>query len=601
MYRLIAICFLAISTNVSANQTERDFNRFKSDTGSLKSMALNSVKNFNPGEVFKNYNQSPATQNYYQGSKDETLNLSADANRALKDDIGGQAVVNNFGKTQFQINKNNNAIQHARLIEEESHAIVHGESTSNIDCEKAQQNCEYQTVSKTCYTSRNLPEQTCSKRRHIEVTRDKTSKKIVVRGSSFLKFNTRITVNIFSGEVKSSGIARIDGPIQVSHGCGHINATVIKNKATGTYGNKIKIEALPTCANNGELILNYSDRYARLHSFVVVLDVEVLSEPYIVNESWVNDCFNLENQPSLCHLKDEVCLSQNETRTVNGLVLTRDCWEKSATFACRSAKVDECSSLKNSNCLQISSRCQKPNDTACDVYEQTYSCQKKVCSLPTQCLKNLFCADGECQTANPTQNQNFGESLSSLAAVSGAANEFKDGKPSMFSGKVATCKIWVTDLIDCCSDKGWGKKLNLTHCRDEDRDLGQAKLNYKAHYLGKYCSKKELGICLEHKNAYCVFDTKLARIIQEDGRLRQIDGNALGTAEMPTCGGLTPEELQRIDMSRVDFVSPEYPFNSGQRDKKAGIAGDISINPPNSSDLLSKAGDKIQAHMEDLL
>ena len=119
----------------------------------------------------------------------------------------------------------------------------------------------------------------------------------------------------------------------------------------------------------------------------------------------------------------------------------------------------------------------------------------------------------------------------------------------------------------------------MLHCKPEDKALGEAKLDYLVHYLGEYCATKELGVCIEHKRTYCVFDTKMARLIQEEGRLTQLNRSALGTAEEPHCEGLSVQELQNIDMGKIDFLNPRYPFGEeGEPTPEAGIL----VNPPNS-------------------
>nr|WP_255573934.1 conjugal transfer protein TraN [Erythrobacter sp. SCSIO 43205] len=37
-------------------------------------------------------------------------------------------------------------------------------------------------------------------------------------------------------------------------------------------------------------------------------------------------------------------------------------------------------------------------------------------------------------------------------------------------------------------------------------------------YVGTYCSKKVLGVCVTKRKAYCCFESKLSRILQEQGR-----------------------------------------------------------------------------------
>lgn len=70
--------------------------------------------------------------------------------------------------------------------------------------------------------------------------------------------------------------------------------------------------------------------------------------------------------------------------------------------------------------------------------------------------------------------------------------------------------------------------------------------------VGDYCSKKALKICYETKKVSCCFNSRLARIINEQGRA-QI-GKGWGSPQSPNCSGFTTEEFERIDFSQVDMA-----------------------------------------------
>ena len=59
-------------------------------------------------------------------------------------------------------------------------------------------------------------------------------------------------------------------------------------------------------------------------------------------------------------------------------------------------------------------------------------------------------------------------------------------------------------------------------------------------------------MCVQKSQVYCVFQGKLARIIQEQGRRDQL-GVGFGSGANPDCRGITVDELQRIDFDRVNF------------------------------------------------
>jgi conjugal transfer mating pair stabilization protein TraN len=71
-------------------------------------------------------------------------------------------------------------------------------------------------------------------------------------------------------------------------------------------------------------------------------------------------------------------------------------------------------------------------------------------------------------------------------------------------------------------------------------------------YAGSFCSKKFLGVCLEKKESSCCYNSRLARIINEQGRT-QI-GKTYGNPKNPDCSGFTPTQLQALDFSQMDLA-----------------------------------------------
>ncbi|MFA0108264.1 conjugal transfer protein TraN, partial [Vibrio splendidus] len=142
-------------------------------------------------------------------------------------------------------------------------------------------------------------------------------------------------------------------------------------------------------------------------------------------------------------------------------------------------------------------------------------------------------------------------SASALAALAEAADGLGD-PPVIFTGQGMQCTDKAFGFADCCKDSGWGASLGLDECNEEEKALGQAKEQGITISLGSYCASSVLGVCTRKKKTYCVFDSKLARIIQEQGSQGQL-GISLGTAQSPICGAITPEQLQEIDFEILDF------------------------------------------------
>ncbi len=105
--------------------------------------------------------------------------------------------------------------------------------------------------------------------------------------------------------------------------------------------------------------------------------------------------------------------------------------------------------------------------------------------------------------------------------------------------------------------------MDMMSCDQEDQVLGMKRGQGLCHQVGSWCSSKVLGVCLEKKEGWCCFPSKLGRIVNEQGR-PQI-GKSWGSAQNPDCSGFTIEELQHLRFDQMDLS--EF-FNSIQPDPK---------------------------------
>jgi len=92
----------------------------------------------------------------------------------------------------------------------------------------------------------------------------------------------------------------------------------------------------------------------------------------------------------------------------------------------------------------------------------------------------------------------------------------------------------------------------LISCEPADQLTAIKKSENLCVALGSYCSKKVLKICVEKKEGYCCFNSRLARIIQQQGRAQL--GKSWGSAKSPECSGFTAVEFENLDFSRIDMT-----------------------------------------------
>ncbi|WP_303745461.1 conjugal transfer protein TraN [Enterobacter hormaechei] len=91
-------------------------------------------------------------------------------------------------------------------------------------------------------------------------------------------------------------------------------------------------------------------------------------------------------------------------------------------------------------------------------------------------------------------------------------------------------------------------------CDQTSMETAMAAGSGYCHEVGTYCKKKiPLLGCVQKATGYCCFNSKLARIIHEQGRPQLKNFNGWGDAGSPSCRGFSPDEFQAIDFSKIDL------------------------------------------------
>ncbi len=271
----------------------------------------------------------------------------------------------------------------------------------------------------------------------------------------------------------------------------------------------------------------------------------------VLPDEWTSNCERLEARvdQGLCHYDSRVCTQGPQTRIIEGVPITRACWQEKLTYACTYPSKDDCGPLRARGCAQINSTCKQKVGNSCVVYTQTYQC--KGTPQTTYSITGgdtPFCLDGNCRDQSWEAND---EMMSSLAQLS-LLKEMQGKMNSIFKGDQHQCSKYILSFKDCCgSGKGWGKSIGLGGCGEKEKLLQKKRQARLCHYVGTYCAKKVLGQCVKKKSSFCCFGSKLLKAFQEQGR-KQIN-LGWGKPKHPMCRGFTIEEIQRIDFSKLDL------------------------------------------------
>lgn len=101
--------------------------------------------------------------------------------------------------------------------------------------------------------------------------------------------------------------------------------------------------------------------------------------------------------------------------------------------------------------------------------------------------------------------------------------------------------------------------LLLQGCNQEDMETGVLRGSAMCHEVGSYCKIKiPLVGCVQPAISHCCFNSKLGRILQEQGRpqlksFTSLPSGIWGEIKNPNCRGFTADEFQALDFSRMDL------------------------------------------------
>ena len=196
------------------------------------------------------------------------------------------------------------------------------------------------------------------------------------------------------------------------------------------------------------------------------------------------------------------------------------------------------------------------------------------------CGRVTYCVGAGCETVRPRANTGFVEATTRLnMALELGGDEFDRDNLRFFTGQRRACHIRWFGLANCCTNSG--ALVGLANCSASERELAQERNAGNTHYLGRYCSRRTFfGVCIRRSRAWCVFGSKLGRILQQQGRAQ------LGIG-WSSCRGFTVAEIEGVDFAALDLSEfTENLMDGGQ---------EPAVSLPDGSD----TGDAMRTRIRD--
>lgn len=304
----------------------------------------------------------------------------------------------------------------------------------------------------------------------------------------------------------------------------------------------------------------------------------------------VDTCGTLAGD-SMCtpNASGDVCVEGPETRIIDGVAITEACWAWKRDYTCHVlSQGNDCSDLEaNASCTYLRTDCldDAPDGGPCKVESRVYKCPTPASATSDApqyiCGDDVYCINGDCEPIVREASTEFKDALVALHAIDQAGKEFNEADLRVFSGERDTCHKPLFGLINCCAGKvsglltaGAGAAalaggpaaiaalatpfLTLFACSQDEMKLDIKDRMGLCHNVGTYCSSSFLGICMTRRTTYCCFESKLSRILQEQGRVQL--AKPWGSPKNEQCIGFTIDEFARLDLSIMDFTEVYAEF-----------------------------------------
>ena len=576
MKRVIVMMLAALTTFGTGLQASDKYSSGKQFADSMKGNGSGVLNNFNPGEVIPGYTENPPESAHYGGvTSSNSASLESSGASALNNsEVGKLTSEVIMNRPKDPISMDAPFISGGFDVQDKADIVTNG----------TYDKCETVNVSKTEITSHvcertPAAELTCIRKAHIGGKYEESWH------TQWLEYEMN---QLPSSEVNGQYVVSIPSPVTGEIISAHYSwrrvyiqksdnmvITVLGSRLN--WNSKTSVDASFTPVQktltagvpftSSHPTRAGSIRFKRHTSMKLRLQVKVKTETWKPVVEWTESCpFNKAEEV----LQGSQCTEAGGNRVISmggkEYTVYSDCWAWKDTYLKQEADNGSCDVyMKNPACTASRVNCQEKSGSACLQEEVTFSCEKKVTGEAQLCSGQLVCANGECGAIDNGTSDGFGKAVSALAAVTAAAQDvaaMNDVNVRAFTGKPVECRMAIAGFNNCCKDSGWGQGIGLAHCDSEEKALGKAKEKLLTVYVGTYCSKKVLGVCLQKKKAYCQFDSKLAQIVQAQGRKGQL-GIGFGSGKHPDCRGITVEELQSLRFDRMDFSNFYSDLNAG--------------------------------------
>lgn len=606
-FPLILILMAGWGQPAFADAVSDAFNAGSGYASSNKNQGTSAATGTDPSALIPGYTASPSQSGYYGGVQGSDGGLASQGQTALSQSEAGQAINDSSTKNPaVTIDPTADFIQNGKNAEANSGSITSGTNTQ----------CSSTTVSKSVFENYSCDRdvnqvQTCARTAtptlsYSTETHDSTITFTLNNGTSNGTVVTYQVVATSSGVISSGTVSYTQPASPTNHSGWAAIISGFGQTATLYRNNSASFNVTPQTINKGDTLTFTVGSNATGHvgDFVAGIatatqaGTEVITLTFPIQEtvttatpgiSWSTSCGF--DQSTAIASDGSVCTEEGGTRTVTGTdgqsyQVSSDCWQYSDAYIVPVSSTGNCSTLiADRNCTLSARSCSEAEGSTCLHEADTYQCQTSYSSEGLLCGGQYFCQGGDCSETDGAGDSGFDTAVAKLAGLASAGEDVKNDQINVkaFTGQAIYCRKAMAGFNNCCVDSGWGNSVGLANCSSDEKALGVAREKKVTVYVGEACNISVMGVCVQKKQAYCVFQGKLARIIQEQGRRDQLHVS-FGSGDTPDCRGITVPELQAINFDLINF-----------QDFYSDLIANQKI--PDSSTMVQQVKDRIAAQV----
>lgn len=606
MKRLLLFLLLAVGQCAVADDVSDAYNAGAAAAAGSKSQGTSAASGTDPSSVIPGYTASPSQSSYYGGVQGGDGDISSKGQSALEQDDAGQSIISS-GTTNpaTTIDPTADFIQNGKNAEANSASITDGTNTQ----------CTTNTVSKSVFENYSCDRdvnqvQTCARTGSVVVTGSShtETRTLNMQLRNAYRTGNQVQVDFTFPETATlvSGTTQLVYTPSPSYNSGaNYITTILNNTVTLKYGNSaVSLGITGLQVNAGQVysamitpqssrldaaidtLIKYINDGTTVFNLDVTVNVTVSDKQ--ATTTWSESC-GFDKSTAIA-TAGSVCTDPGGTRSVTSdgqtYSQTQDCWQYSDSYIVPVNSTGNCATLMaDRNCTVSGRSCTASEGGICLHEADTYQCQTTYSSQGLLCAGQYFCQSGDCSETDGAGDSGFDTAVAKLAGLASAGEDVRDDQVNIkaFTGQALYCRKAMAGFSNCCVDTGWGNSAGLANCNSDEMAIGKAKAKKVTVLVGEACNREVLGVCVQKKQAYCVFQGKLARIIQEQGRRDQLH-ISFGSGDSPDCRGITVPELQSINFDLINF-----------QDFYSDLMANQKI--PDSATMVQQAKDRIAAQV----